>query len=191
LLVRAYRKTNASREHYPNTGELLASLLSRERISGGIAEVIPEKCTSLCDAWSGTLVKPVNVSWRDAVRKGEPLTAPEDLAKPWLVSLDPMTFSVAGFENDDKLHEADMALLIEFIGAFVETGRPGVALIFVYAMRPPARPKFWDFAERIAEATETDFYPCWRRHQGGNLNLVAQLYRNTVASLPEGIQRGK
>jgi hypothetical protein len=113
------------------------------------------------------------------------------MAKPWLVSLDPMTFSVAGFENDDKLHEADMPLLKEFIGGFAETGNPGVALLFVYSMRPDARPKFWDFAERVAEATGTGFVSGWLPHQGGNLNLVAQLCRNTLAPLAEGIRRGK
>lgn len=53
-IVAAYRATNASLGHYPNTGELLRGVIGPGQLSGGITELDPQKHVRLQDAWSGS-----------------------------------------------------------------------------------------------------------------------------------------
>ena len=69
-IVAAYRATGASSPSYPNTGELLAALIGRSRLSGAITEVIPKKHTQLLEAWFGFAVTPVLGSWRRETHPG-------------------------------------------------------------------------------------------------------------------------
>lgn len=95
-IVAAYRATKASLESYPNTGELLAAMIGRGQLSGGITEVVPQKHAELKKVWSGSGVTPVNSSWRHEVRPGGVLSCPATLRAPWLFSADPMTFQEDG-----------------------------------------------------------------------------------------------
>ena len=66
-IVAAYRATNASLESYPNTGELLAAVIGRNRLSGGITETDADKDAKLQRVWSDSDVTPVAASWRREV----------------------------------------------------------------------------------------------------------------------------
>lgn len=75
-IVAAYRATKASLKSYPNTGELLAATIGRDRLCGGITEVDVQKHAKLVEIWSGSSVAPVNSSWRREVRPSGVLSCP-------------------------------------------------------------------------------------------------------------------
>jgi hypothetical protein len=173
----AYRATNASRETYPNTGELLAAIIGRHRLSGAITEVDPAKHAQLIGAWAGSAVAPVHGSWRREVDPGGALACPASLSCPWMFSMDAMTYREDGDEDDDRLHRADGARLAEALNGFVGSGPPGAATIFVSAVRRPDRKHFWAFIDRLADEIRpaVKVESCWITHQGGNRNLAAIL----------------
>ena len=107
-IVTAYRKTNASKARYPNSAELLRFIVGADKLSGGITEIDHEKCGRLADAWAGSRVRPLCSSWRGQVGAGGVLACPEDLQVPWLVSMDPMTYTEGSEADDDKLHRSDI-----------------------------------------------------------------------------------
>lgn len=174
-VVKAYRATNASLEKYPNSAELIAASVGRLRLSGGITEVDRAKHAQLMERWQGTQVKPILGSWRpEMVGAGvHTWASPSRTKSPWLLSMDPMTYSEARLRDDDKLYRADGERIGRALRPFVESGVPGVAIIFAYAVRPNIRPLFWSFADRIAADAGIRTDSCWMSHQGGNRNLVA------------------
>ncbi|MFB3118118.1 MAG: hypothetical protein ACE1ZP_05075, partial [Myxococcota bacterium] len=51
--------------------------------------------------------------------------APDELTSPWLLSMDPMTFSERETADDDnKLHPSDRPLVRAALDSFVATGLP-------------------------------------------------------------------
>lgn len=179
-IINAYRETKASLEHYPNTGELLAKTVGRGRLSGGITEVDARKHAKLVDVWSGSGVTPVNSSWRCEVGPGGILSCPATLRSPWLFTADPMTFRADRYADDDKLYREDLLRLSATLKGFSASGEPGVAALFVYAVRPKVRPQFWDFADDVAASCGIPVVSCWIPHQGGNRNLAALFYSGVV-----------
>lgn len=191
-LVTAYRKTCASLAAYPNSAELLRSAIGAERLSGGIAEIDPEKHSSLQQAWAGTKVSPVKGSWRNELGASGVLACPPDLQTPWLFTLDPMTFSQGPYADDDFLYDADLGLLTSALRGYVASGRPGLAALFVYSVRPDSRAPFWRFVEQLAGETDTELTSCWLTHRGGNRNLAGLLYSHfEPEDVPSGAISGR
>ncbi len=174
-IVSAYRAANASLEHYPNSGELLAGIIGRSRLIGGITETNQEKHAALQETWSQSSVTAVGASWRNEIQPGGALGCPAFLASPWLFSADPMTFHDDGSDDDDQLHRADGGPLGDCLKRFIDSGQPGAASLFVYAVKPETRSKFWRFTDEIAEQAGAVNVSCWVTHQGGNRNLAAIL----------------
>ena len=193
-VVAAYRKTRASTSRYPNSAELLRTVVGTDKLSGGIAEVDNAKYRELVDAWSGSRVFPVCESWRCHVSSDRRLAAPRDLQTPWLFSMDPMTYIENGDEDDCYLHRADMDRLSGVLSGFIASGMPGIATLFVYAVRPETRPLFWNFVDDIASRIGAHTRSYWVPHQGGNRNLAGLLYagiRLSPDSQPQGIRVGR
>jgi hypothetical protein len=196
-IIVAYRATKASREHYPNTGELLAAMIGRDLLSGGITEKVPHKHAELADVWSGSGVTPINSSWRCEVGAGGVLSCPATLCAPWLFSADPMTFREEGYEDDGNLYGADLSRVSTTLKGFIASGQPGVAAFFVYSVKPGVRIKFWEFADNLAAdlaANSEKPMSCWVTHRGGNRNLAALLCSGVVLPacwLPHGVHTGR
>jgi hypothetical protein len=193
-IVAAYRATKASLEHYPNTGELLAETIRRCRLSGGITEVDVQKHAKLVDVWSGSSVTPVNSSWRREISPGGVLSCPPTLCSPWLLAADPMTFREDGYADDDKLYREDLARVSTALKGFIASGKPGLAALFVYSVRPDVRQQFWTFADDLTANSGIPMVSCWMPHQGGNRNLAALLYSGVVLPaswLPDGVRAGR
>ena len=193
-IITAYRATKASLDRYPNTGELLAATVGRDRLSGGIAEVDARKHAELVERWSGSGVTPANSSWRREVRPGGVLSCPATLRAPWLFAADPMTFREGGDADDDKLCREDLSRLSTTLKGFIASGEPGAAALFVYAVRPNVRPQFWTFAGDLAADSGTPMVSCWVPHLGGNRNLAAVLYSGVVLPAcwpPHGVHAGR
>jgi hypothetical protein len=191
-IVTAYRATKASLQRYPNTGELLAAMLGRNRLTGGITEVNKDSHKALMQVWLGSSVNPVHASWRSQVGSGGVLSCPADLAEPWLFTSDPMTFFESGTADDANLYGEDLAELTAVLNGFITTGKPGVASLFVYKMAKFARPGFWRFADDLAFQTGATLVSGWVVHQGGNHNLAALLcFGISVTQLPDGVNAGR
>jgi len=193
-IVTAYRSTKATLQRYPNSAELLAAILGATQITGSIAEVKECKHAALCKRWKGFGIRTVNASWRLQIVAGGALACPSDLAEPWLFSMDPMTYANQGWADDAKLYGQDRKLISDALTNFVRSGQPGVALIFVYAIRPDNRTNFWEFADGIANDCGAAIDFLWQTHQGGNRNLSAVLSSNSALPpqwVPDGINRGR
>ena len=177
-ILSAYRKTKASRKQYPNSAELLRVVIGADKLSGGITEVDCEKHEKLVDAWVGSSVVSIQASWREQVGSGGNLACPNDLQRPWLFSMDPMTYSENGREDDEQLHRCDIDSLSNALSQYVRSGQPGIATLFVYSVgvQDDAQRKFWKFVDDLAERISVDTYSYWVPHQGGNLNLAGLFY---------------
>lgn len=124
-IVAAYRATKASLDRYPNTGELLAAMIGRGRLSGGITEIDAQKHAKLVEVWSGSGVTAVNSSWRSEVRPGGVLSCPATLRAPWFLAADPMTFREDRYADDDQLYRADFSRVSTTLKGFVASGNQG------------------------------------------------------------------
>jgi hypothetical protein len=193
-VVAAYRATEASPERYPNTGELLAATIGRDRLSGGITEVDVQKHAELVEKWSGSSVTPVNKSWRREVGPGGVLSCPPTLRAPWLFAADPMTFLEDGYADDDKLYREDLSRVSTALKGFIASGERGVAALFVYSVRPWVQPRFWAFADDLAANAGMRVASCWVTHRGGNRNLAVLICSGVVIPencLPHGVHAGR
>jgi hypothetical protein len=191
-VVKAYRATAAALTRFPNSGELLAAEIGRDRLFGAITEVDAAKYERLVEAWRNSGVTPANASWRSAVHRGGVLSCPKDLRIPWLLSADPMTFCQDGDADDDRIYQADLGRLATAMRGFVRSGLPGAAALFVYAVKPGVRAHFWRFVDSLAAATETTVDACWVEHREEQRNLAALLYSRVVACpLPDGVHPGR
>ena len=86
-----------------------------------------------------------------------------------------MTYHDEGHADDDQIYRADADRLSDVLQDFINSGQPGVAALFVYAVRPANRPKFWRLTDELAERTGAVNISCWVKHQGGYRNLAALL----------------
>lgn len=192
VIVDAYRRTDASRARYPNTGELLAAMVGRDRLVGAITEVQTEKHAELMDVWQYSRVRPVNASWRQEVAEGGAFRqAPEH---PWLFSMDPMTYCEDGYHDDDRIYRADRERIRNVLRQYLGSRLPGIAMLFVFAVRPNDRPLFWAFADNVADDTGMMMNAFWLTHQGGNRNLAAVLSAGVELRtdwLPPGLNSGR
>ena len=141
-IVSAYRRTGATLARYPNSAELLRHAIGAAQLSGGITEVDPMKHELLAQAWAGSRVVPISSSWRSEIEPGGTLACPTDLETPWLVTFDPMTYCQDGYADDDSLYGADLERLSILLQPYMATRQPGLAAVFVYSVRPDARPRF-------------------------------------------------
>ena len=165
-----------------------------DKLSGGITEVNPWKYEQLEIAWAGSQVVPRNASWRSEISPNGVLACPAWLKMPWLLTLDPMTYQEDGETDDDMIYRADLAALAGAVRRFVESGKPGVAAVFVYAVRPHMRSQFWRFADDLGSQAEIAVVSCWLTHQGGNRNLAALLcsrFEFSPGQLPVGVRFGR
>lgn len=179
-IVTVYRNTRAREDHYPNSAELL-----RERrgwdgafgVSGGVVEICPVKYDELVGAWRESPIKIACASWRSQLCQGGVLACPKDLQTPWLFTMDPMTYRVQDGCDDDKLYYSDMPLLSDGLAPFVESGWPGIALLFVYSVDKKRQRAFWRFTEELAHRIGSGVVrPYSLAHRGGNRNLAALLH---------------
>ena len=186
-IVKAYRQVAASDRSYPNTAELLAAAIERNRLSGGITECDSEKHSQLAERWRGSKVTPICASWRREIAPGGVLACPDNLRTPWLFSMDPMTYSEKGNADDDKLHRADISPIADALTCYFDSGKPGIAAIFVYSVgsQPPNRRRqFWKFMDDLRQRISTDsrvsadiaVSSYWLPHKGGNRNLAGLIY---------------
>ena len=98
--------------------------------------------------------------------------------------MDPMTYSETGNEDDDRLHRADIDRLSGTLSSFIESGMPGIATLFVYAVRPENRHLFWAFLDDLAAGIGANTRSYWVTHQGGNRNLAGLLHAG-IEFLPD------
>lgn len=183
LLVKAYRLAGASKERYPNSAALLRTFMGKGKLKGGITEVDCKKYETLADFWSGTNVDVACSSWRGQLYADRVLACPSTLDVPWIFSMDPMTYSEVGCEDDAKLHRFDIGLLSSAIGRYIESGQPGIAAIFVYGVQQNNAKFFWEFMDDLS--TQLGVYTCsfWVPHRGGNRNLAGLLFSEFELSL--------
>ncbi len=175
-VITAYRKTKASRKCYPNSAELLRAVIGADKLSGGITEVDCKEYKKLADAWFCSSVEPVCSSWRKQIHPGGILACPGALRTPWLFTMDPMTYSENGEADDDKLHKADIDRLSCVLTGYVQSGKPGIAALFVYGCDRTKRCRFWKFMDKLAKRIGAATCSYWLTHRGGNRNLAGLLY---------------
>ncbi len=178
-IVKAYRCTKASRQHYPNTAELLRALVGTDSLSGGITEVCETKYIALEAAWADSGIVVARSSWLEQLSPSGALACPDDLNSPWLFSMDPMTYSENGGEPQN-LNGSDLGLLKCGIGKYLDSGCPGIACFFVYGMkgiqgRKPQR-LFWKFVANLSGRLDVHACSYWVTHIGGDRNLVGLLF---------------
>ncbi|MCY3768249.1 MAG: hypothetical protein OXG56_02615 [Gammaproteobacteria bacterium] len=175
----AYRSSKASRQHYPNTAELLRKVIGTNRLSGGITEVCQTKHKKLAEAWSDSNVEVAHSSWRKQLEAKGVLHCPDSLNAPWLFSMDPMRYSEGGRQDDDRLHRSDFSLLDNGLSPYFSSGQPGIACLFVYGMgRQNENPQrqFWAFMDDLARRMDATTGSYWVQHNGGNRNLAGLLF---------------
>lgn len=170
-VVTAYRCTNASRERYPNSGELIRALIGTEKLSGGIAEIDTSKCDELKNAWAGSDVSVSCNSWREEIKTGGVLACPDDLQAPWLLTLDPYSFREHGRRDDGYLRSMDLLPLRNAIQTYIGSGQPGIAAMFAYAVASSEIKKFWMFGDSVANDTSLA-KQYWHRYKGEKRNLA-------------------
>lgn len=178
-LVRAYRTCAATREHYPNSAELIASLIGRDNVEGCITETDPVKFEELAAAWAGTHVQVRKGSWRREAVGGGALRCPPDLDRPWLFSMDPLTWredeaGVDASEDDDAdLHPGDLRRVEELLRGYVASGQPGAASFFVYKVPQPLQSTFWLRMTNLARELGVRGHGHAADHDDGARNLTA------------------
>jgi len=194
LIVRAYRDSEASKEHYPNTAELLRVVVGAEKLSGGITEIDSTKCTRLAEEWSRSNVEIKKSSWRSQLGKNDVLSCPLDLDKPWLFSMDPMSYKEE-VEDEEYLLYSDLEKLKLVLREYFNSGQPGIACFFVYNMRNHGNTKlnqFWAFVDKLANNLKACSSSYWIIHDNRNMKLnLAVLLCTDLKLLPWGISSGR
>ena len=193
-IVKAYRKSEASPKHYPNSAELLRAAIGTNRLSGGITECNKAKHEGLAKAWNNSKVKVFCSSWREQLEPGGVLSCPKSLDVPWLFSMDPMTYTKNG-DKRENLNGSDLNLLSRALERYVRSGQPGIACVFVFGLgrqRENRQCQFWAFMDKLAkERLNVPTLSYWVAHNGGNLNLAGLLFSDaklTKGFHPPGIE---
>ena len=183
-------------KHYPNTAELLRTVIGTDRLSGGITEKCAEIHEALVQAWSGSGVVVGHSSWRKRLGAGSALGCPDGLDAPWLFSMDPMTYAEDGDKDDANLNRSDLGLLEPALGKYFDSGQPGIACFFVYKMgaqnKSSHQRQFWAFVDKLVARLEVQTCSYWVAHQCGSLNLAGLLFSDKELALgfvPPGINR--
>ena len=149
---------------------------------GGITEVSATKHKELEKAWGSS--KKVNVehsSWRQQLGLGDALSCPDRLESPWMFSMDPMTYSESGRDDDDKLHCSDLSLLEYGLRPYFDSKHPGIACFFVFGMNGTQNGKklqsqFWGLIDELARRLDATTGSYWVQHIGGSCNLAGLLF---------------
>ncbi len=132
-VAHAYRETNATLDSYPNSAELIASLVGDENLRGDLFEVCADRIRDLCARWNDHSVDVRGQSWRTGL---DEITIPST-EDGWLFTMDPMTFvsdnPSAG--DDDNLRPNDTDLLIQFFHRVGNFGKRWVISIFCFELR--------------------------------------------------------
>ena len=194
MIVTAYRKTDASNTQYPNSVELLKAMVGVDKLSGGIAEKVCGKHKQLVEALNNTRIKAACSSWRNEIRPPGVLSCPDELHTPWLFTMDPMTYMEIGAVDDANLYYSDLDSLSDALSMYVRSGKPGIATLFVYNIKPTGRNLFWKFIDDLAESIGTGSCYCWLTHRDRKRNLAGVLYTGIKLSndfLAAGINLGK
>jgi hypothetical protein len=148
-VVRAYRATQASWSHYPNSAEIVRAVLGNTRMAGFVCETEPNKAEALRDVWRGTGVYVCESSWRNLADQFGTMQS------PWLLSLDPSTY-VAGRSgvNDFSIDVGDLGSVAASMSPLLKSNdSPGAVTIFCYELRPDDRKRFTgDAHEAFAKA---------------------------------------
>lgn len=174
-IVRAFRDTWARTTHYPNSGELLRSVVGTDQLSGGITEICDQKYRALANWWNGTGIEPVCASWRDQLEPGQTLACPTGLDRPWLFTMDPMTYSEHGTQQAN-LNGEDIDRLEYVLTPYVKSRQPGIALLPVYAVPEDVQPEFWRFVAELSHRIGARYHRYSIAHNGAQLNLACVLY---------------
>lgn len=189
-LVKAYRKTRASDTHYPNSAELLRAVIGAENLSGGITEICSKKRKCLSEAWLNTNVKIACTSWRKEIHSEGILACPDDLQSSWLFSMDPMSYSENGDEDDNKLHCSDLERVVDALKGYFESGQPGIACLFVYGVRKNQNREqhYRNFVEDLKEQVAdnitapveltTSYFSL--QHSRGNRNIAGLIHSSQI-----------
>ena len=186
-------------KHYPNSAELLRTVIGTNRLSGGITEVCQTKHKELAKAWSDSRVKVAHSSWRNQLLLDGALGCPENLDAPWLFSMDPMTYRETGDSDDANLHRSDLELLAPALERYVDSGQHGIACFFVYRMMGTNNGKelqrqFWAFMNALAVRLSVQTCSYWVCHRGGDRNLAGLLLSGIELSgdfIPSKINTGR
>ena len=180
-IVKAYRNSKASRQLYPNTGELLRKIVGTDKLQSGITETDSNKCINLTEAWSESDVIVKNSSWRKQLESGGILYCPDDLDAPWLFSMDPISYKQEVDEDDDEyLRYSDLNRLESALCKYFDCGQPGIASFFVYNMGSDGnntQSQYWEFIDKLAKRLNAHPFFFWIPHneQKGKLNLAGLL----------------
>jgi len=136
-VLKAYKRLQATEEHFPNSAEVVASVLGDKSIlRGEICEQKAEFAEQLQQMWDMSTVNVRKGSWRDAVRH---ISAPDGQDAPWIFSMDPYRFKEREFldiQDDGYLDQHDLITLKPVVSGHFNTGARGVACIFSYQMQP-------------------------------------------------------
>ena len=209
-VVKAYRITLASDRCYPNSAELLKAIIGKDNLSGGITEINRKKHDALSSAWFNTGVKTNCSSWREEVHPNGILACPEDIQIPWLFTMDPMTYVERGDMDDSNLHRFDIDILSGALSRYFNSGKPGIASLFVYNVGVQynnAQRQFVEFMKDLKghiEGQLSEFYEVAVSfyslpHIGGNRNLAGLFHSSQfglssnliLAGLEAGITPGR
>lgn len=128
-VLRAYRSCRrVETDLYPNSAEIVSASVGRERLRGSLVECDQRKHQALAERWRKTGVRTICGSWRDQL---DHLTAPENLDRPWLFTMDPMSF---GDGRPDRLLSSDFQILLGPVKSWIVSKQPGVFCVFCYSM---------------------------------------------------------
>jgi hypothetical protein len=151
-VLRGYRCCRqGNRDGYPNSAEISSEIIGREHLAGTLVEFKDAKYHALVDRWSGTKVRIKQGSWRAALAD---LTAPADLDRPWLFTMDPFTYATRSNEDNGDLHPGDFQLLREPLRSWLDSSREGVFTAFCYAMLADVRDEYQAAMRRLRDDME-------------------------------------
>ncbi|MDE0694902.1 MAG: hypothetical protein OXH76_03605 [Boseongicola sp.] len=198
-IVKAYRASGASRKCYPNSAELLRAVIGTNRLFGGITELDEAKHKKLTKAWAGSGIVVARSSWRKQLSPDGALGCPGHLDAPWLFSMDPMTYTENGDNDDANLHRSDLDLLAPTLERYAASRQPGIACFFVYRMMGTQNGKklqyqFWSFMDKLAVRLSAQTCSFWVCHRGGDRNLAGLLFSGIELSddfIPPKINAGR
>lgn len=125
-IIGAYKATQAANAHYPNVGELVASIVGRENIMGVITEIDAEKCAELRLVWPQDKVKVIQNSWRNSTKEFQ---KPEGLAIPWLIEIDPLSYRMKYRGDDGSLCTDDLSRILSFAKPYLDSTRGTISVV--------------------------------------------------------------
>ena len=154
-IVQAFAEMEVSAERYPNSAELVrwAAQKAGKGVTGVLMERAPEKWKDLERAWGNTEV----TLWRGCWRTHLPtLSVPSD---PWLLTMDPMTFSTAKRRDSADLDAADLdRLAVTLAPWFACDVSVGLLAIFCYGLQPRQQEPFRREIERLRTRLGTEVH---------------------------------